>query len=48
VVAVLAAPQAILTVRHPAEMQARYNQMSLFRYMATCPGCQRTCSGGLE
>ncbi|HEV2171322.1 MAG TPA: hypothetical protein VGR40_10260 [Candidatus Binatus sp.] len=26
-------------MRHPVEMQARYNQMSLFHYMATCPGC---------
>src|SRR5271165_3924710 len=38
-IALIAIPQIVLTLRHPAEMQARYNQMSLLRYMATCPDC---------
>ena len=39
VIAVIATPQIALTMRHRAEMQARYNQMSLFNYMEKCPGC---------
>ncbi len=39
VIAIIAIPQIGLTLRHPAEMQARYNQMSLFGYMANCPAC---------
>ena len=41
-IAVIAIPQIVLTLQHPAEMQARYNQMSLFGYMATCPSCQQS------
>ena len=39
VIAALAAPLAVLTLRHRAEMQARYNQMSLSGFMAGCPNC---------
>ncbi|MFZ0890337.1 MAG: hypothetical protein WA005_18000 [Candidatus Binataceae bacterium] len=35
----LAVPQAVLLLQHTAEMQARFNQMSLFHIIATCPGC---------
>jgi hypothetical protein len=43
VIAVLATPEAVLTLRHPAEMQARFHQESLGFYM-TCPGCFRTAA----
>ena len=39
VIGVLAAPEIALTMKHRAETQARYNQMSLFNYMEKCPGC---------
>jgi 4-amino-4-deoxy-L-arabinose transferase-like glycosyltransferase len=39
VIAIIAAPEIALTMKHRAEMQARYNQMSLFNYMEKCPGC---------
>ncbi len=42
VIGVIAAPEIALTVKHRAEMQARYNQMSLFNYMEKCPGCSPT------
>jgi hypothetical protein len=45
VIAVMATPQIALTMRHRVEMQARYNQMSLFSYMEKCPGCAPATTG---
>jgi hypothetical protein len=39
VIGLLVAPEAILTLRHHVRMQARYNVMSLFAYMNSCPNC---------
>ena len=44
VIGLLVAPEAIFTLRHHVEMQARYNQMSLAHYMATCPKCDRAAA----
>ena len=41
VIGVLVVPEAIFTLMHRVEMQARYEQMSLSHFMATCPNCGR-------
>src|ERR1700676_4111287 len=38
-VCVLALPQAIMLIRHTAEMQAEYNHLSLFNPNTICPSC---------
>jgi 4-amino-4-deoxy-L-arabinose transferase-like glycosyltransferase len=39
IVVVLAAPQAAAILSHPAEAAARFNHLSVFNYMASCPNC---------
>ena len=39
IVVLFAAPQVVITLRHPAEMQAQYHNLSLFNPEAICTGC---------
>jgi hypothetical protein len=39
IVMLLALPQAVLLLHHTDEMQARFNVLSLFHTIATCPAC---------
>ena len=39
IVIVFAAPQVVITLRHPVEMQAQYHNLSLFNSEAICRGC---------
>lgn len=41
VIVVFAVPQAVVTMRHRAEMQAQYHNLSLFNPEAICEGCDR-------
>ena len=45
IVLLLAVPQAVLLLHHTAEMQARFNVLSLFHTIATCPACDPAKAG---